>query len=82
MQWQAVYHHVPSGKATGNTENEPEARTFVGPMAKAVDDPTAKLVEDLIFTIPDVEFTVEVNILGLHRVTVHFKGADISIDAM
>lgn len=41
---------------------------------------TETLIRTLTFQVPDVEFSVEVDILGRHRVTIHFKGADISID--
>ena len=44
------------------------------------DEETARAVEALILSIPGFDVTVEVDIAGKHRITVHFQGASISID--
>lgn len=35
---------------------------------------------NLIFTVPDVSFTFEVDIMGRHRITVHFGGETLAVD--
>lgn len=46
----------------------------------AVSDQTIALAQQLMLQVPDFSWTIEVDILGRHRVTVHFKGAEVSID--
>lgn len=46
----------------------------------AVSDETIALAQQLMLQIPDFSWTIEVDILGRHRITVHFKGAEVSVD--
>jgi len=43
-------------------------------------DATADLVQGLLFNIPDLTWTIEVDLMGHHRVTIHFKGMEIGVD--
>lgn len=41
---------------------------------------TLELAHRLTFDIPGATWTIEVDFLGHHRVTIHFEGASISLD--
>lgn len=41
---------------------------------------TLELAHSLALQIPEFDWTIEVDVLGSHRVTVHFKGASVSLD--
>lgn len=43
-------------------------------------DQVAFIAEQLTFSLPAVDWTIEVDLFGNHRITVHFKGAEISVD--
>lgn len=45
-----------------------------------VNEETLKLAQQLMLQVPEFSWTIEVDILGRHRVTIHFKGAGVSID--
>lgn len=47
-----------------------------------VSESTLELARTLMLQVPEFSWTIEVDLLGRHRVTVHFKGAEIGIDAM
>lgn len=42
---------------------------------------TDNLARNLVLTLPALDWTIEVDIAGVHRITVHFKGMDISLDS-
>lgn len=56
------------------------AAAFV-PAAAAKRSETLELARALTFSIPGATWVIEVDLLGHHRVTLYFKGLDISIDA-
>lgn len=41
---------------------------------------TLALANSLLLQLPGFDWTIEVDILGRHRVTVHFEGGTIAID--
>lgn len=41
---------------------------------------TEQLCQSLMLQLPGIDWTVEVDLFGQHRVTLHFKGLDIQID--
>lgn len=41
---------------------------------------TLELAHSLALQIPEFDWTIEVDVLGSHRITVHFKGASVSLD--
>ena len=75
-----VYTHEPnSTPPVGHTAilaNHPAYAAL--PMEASQD--AAAAISALALQIPDLAFTFEVDILGNHRITVHFKGADITVD--
>lgn len=80
--WMPFYYHSPDDGAKVDPAkafvmSNPATGEFTAPGAK-----TSEFVQSLALQIPDFAFTVEVDILGNHRVTVHFKGADVTVDAM
>lgn len=50
-----------------------------GPAA-GMSQETYDLAQSLMLHVPEFEWTIEVDVLGSHRVTLHFKGAEISVD--
>ena len=57
----------------------------VGPVEASpfgVGPETLALAQDLMVSIPEFDWSIEVDLLGMHRITVHFKGLDISTSAM
>ncbi|HEY9758908.1 MAG TPA: hypothetical protein V6C97_27310 [Oculatellaceae cyanobacterium] len=38
------------------------------------------LAEKLMLDLPGFDWTIEVDLMGRHRITVHFKGISVSID--
>lgn len=45
-----------------------------------VADETLDIAHWLILNVPALDWTIEVDILGRHRITIHFKGGSISVD--
>lgn len=56
--------------------NRPE----IGSLGYSVSQETLDLAHSLRFDLPGLDWEVEVNVLGVHRIVVHFKGASIDID--
>lgn len=41
---------------------------------------TIGLAQKLALELPAADWTIEVDVLGRHRITIHFKGIGVSID--
>lgn len=48
--------------------------------ASAVSPAMLDIAEGLVLTLPGIDWTIEVDLMGHHRITIHFKGIDLKID--
>ena len=78
--WMAAYNSESQRRtaAAGSAMKSPAADISITPGHDV--SKTADLVQQLRLDIPEFQFTVEVDLFGNHRVTVHFKGGQIAID--
>lgn len=79
-QWTSIYYNGPQSSLGGYanvTQLGADDLLWLHPDAN---DQTLKLVNELRLKIPEFAFTIDVDILGNHRVTVHFGGGEILID--
>lgn len=80
QQWNAAYtaqsyQQFMKRSTAKDAVNKELAHPYSG-LTKADHDLAQKLLLDL----PGVDWTVELDVLGRHRITIHFKGLGISID--
>lgn len=82
MAWTPVFFHQagtdPDEEDVYGVFHHPAVQSFAAEMV----DETQRAISTLLLTVPDFTWTIEVDLLGKHRITLYFKGATISVDAM
>jgi len=79
-QYTPVFHHTPSVTTEAWDSAMVSAIEVYQSQLDKLSPLAAEAVQYLLINLPEFSFTVEVDLLGAHRITIHFGGGSIAID--